>query len=105
LSDLDDIRAQIEEMARAAVRWLEKKALFARTVTIKVRYHDFTTITRSQSDTPTRDEAHILRRAVALLDKTDCGRVPVRLLGVSVHNFCDTPAAAKPRVTRLPFEE
>jgi hypothetical protein len=30
-------------------------------------------------------------RALALLDKTECGRVPVRLLGVSVHNFSETP--------------
>ena len=37
-------------MARDAARWLAKNAIYARTVTIKVRYDDFTTITRSQSD-------------------------------------------------------
>ena len=61
----------------------------ARTVAIKVRYSDFTTLTRSHTAAPTRDEAAIMSRAVALLEKTDAGTRPVRLLGVSVHNFSD----------------
>jgi DNA polymerase-4 len=104
------IAREIAGMARDAAAWLHRRELYARTVTIKVRYHDFTTITRSQSDAPTRDEAAIVRRAVALLQRTEAGRRPVRLLGVSVHNFTETetidppvPAAA-PRQPRLPFE-
>ena len=53
-----------------------------------MRYADFTTITRSHSAPPTRDEADLVARAVALLGKTDAGERPIRLLGVSVHNFC-----------------
>ena len=87
LTDVPAIRAEVIEMAGRAVRWLERKELFARTVTIKVRYSDFTTITRSHTAAPTRDEATITSRAVALLDKTDVGRRAVRLLGVSVHNL------------------
>ena len=87
LTDIAVIRDEIIEMAGHAVRWLAKKDLMARTVTIKVRYSDFTTITRSHTAAPARDEATITSRAVALLDKTDVGRRPVRLLGVSVHNF------------------
>ena len=108
LTNLDEIRAEIEHMARAAARWLEKKALYARTVTIKVRYQDFTTITRSQSEAPARDEASIVRRAVALLDKTECGAVPVRLLGVSVHNLTEDvehAPRARTRQPSLPFDE
>ena len=36
-------------MAGHAVGWLARKDLMARTVTIKVRYSDFTTITRSHT--------------------------------------------------------
>ena len=90
LTDIEEIRREIDGMARDAAAWLAKHALYARTVTIKVRYHDFTTITRSHTDEPTREEEHIAQRAVALLDRTDAGPRPVRLLGVSVHNFCDT---------------
>src|SRR5438270_3181091 len=88
LTDLDTVRAEIAEMASHAIAWLSRKQLRARTVTIKVRYDDFTTITRSHTALPTRDEVQLTARAVTLLDKTEAGRRPVRLLGVSVHNFC-----------------
>jgi DNA polymerase-4 len=88
LTDIDTIRREIAEMASHAIGWLARKQLLARTVTIKVRYGDFTTITRSHTALPTRDEADLSTRAVRLLDKTDAGQRPVRLLGVSVHNFC-----------------
>ncbi len=104
LTDLDTIRAEIAEMATHAIGWLSRKQLLARTVTIKVRYDDFTTITRSHSALPTRDETDLAARAVRLLDKTDAGRVPVRLLGVSVHNFCAEHDQAD-EADRLPFDE
>ena len=88
LIDIDVIRTEIAEMASHAISWLARKQLLARTVTIKVRYDDFTTITRSHSSLATRDENDLTARAVRLLDKTDAGTRPVRLLGVSVHNFC-----------------
>lgn len=91
LTDLARIRAEIDEMARDAARWLAKRDLYARTVVIKVRYHDFTTITRSHSAAPTRDADDIAARAVALLDKTAAASTPVRLLGVSVHNLSESP--------------
>src|SRR5688500_1126617 len=40
LTDLDTIRAEVSDMARDAAAWLERRALFARTVTLKVRYSD-----------------------------------------------------------------
>jgi DNA polymerase-4 len=106
LTDLNDIRAEISSMARAAASWLTRRALFARTVTIKVRYSDFTTITRSHTDVPTRDEAGIVRRAVTLVTKTEAGTRPIRLLGVSVHNLCESEAPAVPdREPWLPFDD
>jgi DNA polymerase-4 len=101
LTDLGHIRAEIDEMARDAARWLEKRAIFARTVVIKVRYEDFTTVTRSQSEAqPTRDPEAIAARAIALLDKTEAGRRPVRLLGVSVHGLEDSNAVKPKRAAR-----
>jgi len=102
LTDLETIRAEIAEMAAHAIGWLTRRQLLARTVTIKVRYDDFTTITRSHTDAPTRDEAELTARAVRLLEKTDAGRRPIRLLGASVHNFCGE-IEADPE--RLPFDE
>src|SRR4029077_7349575 len=94
---------EVTEMASRAVGWLARKDLFARTVTLKVRYSDFTTITRSHTSAPTREDTEMPARAVALLAKTDAGRRPVRLLGVSVHNFSAQPAQG-PR-DRLPFDD
>jgi DNA polymerase-4 len=93
------IRDAVARMAGDAARWLERRRLLARTVTLKVRYSDFTTITRSHTAEPTRNEPAIVERAVRLLERTEAGRRPVRLLGVSVHNLCETAGA-----TRLPFE-
>jgi DNA polymerase-4 len=90
LTSLSDIRREIDEMARDNAAWLGRKLLCCRTVTIKVRYDDFTTITRSHSKDPaTRNADDIAARAVALIERTEAGRRPVRLLGVSVHNLVD----------------
>ena len=104
LIDLATIRREIAEMAAHAVGWLARRQLLARTVTIKVRYADFTTVTRSHTAAPTRDESDLTARAVQLVGKTEAGRRSIRLLGVSVHNFCtedDTMDAGD----RLPFTD
>jgi DNA polymerase IV len=87
LSDLARIREEIATMARENASWLRRRGMTARTVTIKVRYDDFTTITRNDTRAPTNDPDAIAARAVALLGKTDAGRRPVRLLGAGVSNF------------------
>ena len=107
LMDLDEIRVAVDEMARDCASWLEKRSLICRTVSIKVRYSDFTTITRSHTGPPTRDGDAIAHRAVALLSKTEAGERPVRLLGASVHNLID-PEEIEPESEdepRLPFDE
>lgn len=110
LTDLTEIRREIDEMARDAAKWLDKRALYARTVVLKMRYDDFTTITRSQSEPrPTRDADAIAARGLALLDKTEAGQRPVRLLGVSVHNLEESETPVKTRrvsddAPRLPFD-
>jgi DNA polymerase-4 len=102
LTDLNEIRAAVDEMARDGAAWLEKKSLRCRTVSIKVRYSDFTTVTRSHTAAPTREAEDIARRAVALLDKTEAGTRPVRLLGASVHNLID-PEDVEPEDAAEPW--
>jgi DNA polymerase-4 len=93
-------------MARENASWLKKRGIQARTVTIKVRYSDFTTITRSHSTDATDDEESIARRAVELLTKTEAGARPVRLLGAGVHNLVgEVEEDDEDEVeARLPFE-
>jgi DNA polymerase IV len=105
LTDINEIRQEVDAMARDAAEWLRERELLCRTVTIKVRYSDFTTITRSHSRTPpTRDGEDIAQRAVRLLERTDAAGRPVRLLGVSVHNLEDPSAPFDPEEPLLPFD-
>ena len=108
LTDLGTIQSEVAKMAEGAARWLEKRETLARTVTLKVRYDDFRTITRAHSAPATRDAGEIIDRAVRLVDKTDAGRTPVRLIGVSVSGLGDeTSAESAPQADadpRLPFE-
>ena len=82
-------------MARDVAAWLTRKGVFGRTVTLKIRYSDFTTLTRSHSEPRASQNADaIAARALALLEKTEAGRRPVRLLGVSVHNLQEVEETA-----------
>ena len=57
LVEIDRIRAEIDRMAAGAADWLRRADVTARTVTLKVRYHDFKTVTRSD----TRSCRHLRR--------------------------------------------
>jgi DNA polymerase-4 len=103
LTSLPEIREEIASMARDTAAWLERRGLVCRTVTLKVRYSDFTTITRSHTAPPTKAEAELVARAMALLDRTEAGSRPVRLLGVSVHNLLDPSEPAEDGYPSLPL--
>jgi DNA polymerase-4 len=56
---------------------------------LKVKYHDFVQVTRSETfPEVTDDGGEIFRRCCGLLDRTEVGRRPVRLLGISVSHLC-----------------
>jgi DNA polymerase-4 len=61
----------------------------ARTVTLKLRYADFTTITRSRSVSQPISEAGRIHEVASelLVGSTEAGRLGVRLIGVSVSAF------------------
>jgi DNA polymerase-4 len=100
LDDIETIKSEVGALARHAAAILERKKLFARTVVLKLRYASFETITRSETRTPpTRSADEIASRAVALLEKTQAGRRPVRLLGVSVHGLSETKEENAGRAT------
>jgi DNA polymerase-4 len=105
LTDLTRIREEIAGMARDNARWLARNGILARTVTIKVRYGDFTTVTRSHTDQPTNDPDQVAQRALTLLDKTEAGQRPVRLLGAGVHNLEPPGAPGGSDHLLLPLDE
>ena len=110
LSDVDQIRRELEALARNAAAVLARKGLVARTVVLKLRYSNFETITRSETrQPPTSSEEEIVARTVALLEKTEAGKRPVRLLGASLHGLepesvADNPAPSPEAQLELPAE-
>ncbi len=83
-SEVDFLHGQVVRMADAVAARLRVGGRSARTVTLKVRFGDFSTITRSRSEpAPLSDGPRIARVALALLAGVDTSP-GVRLLGVSV---------------------
>ena len=102
LRELKEMRAEVDRLARRVAASLEKKKLRARTVTLKLRYSDFTTVTRSHTGpAPTCDAGQFAARAVALLERTDAARRPVRLLGVGSHGLVGDSQDEAPAETLL----
>ena len=89
---LEPLRHEARRMAERVGRRLREKGLAGRTVTLKVRYHDFHTITRSATvPEPVSASPDIARLALGLLERVELGG-GVRLLGVSVRNLTAAPA-------------
>ena len=93
LIELEAIRAELDRIARENAEWLTRRRLEARTVTIKVRYADFTTITRSHTLSRATSDADVIASwAKDLVERTDAGQRPVRLLGVRVQGLIEQAA-------------
>ncbi|GAA1732417.1 DNA polymerase IV [Aeromicrobium alkaliterrae] len=89
LVDRVQLTAIAEQMARRVAQRLRANGLSGRTVTLKVRYHDFETHTRSTTLTGPTDHGGVLAAtARRLLDAEDLGG-GLRLLGVGVSGLAD----------------
>jgi DNA polymerase IV len=88
LTSLDEMYAELDKIATTVVNRLEKYNLKGRTITLKIKYHDFRQITRNQSfSTPVGDMETITATAKQLLLATQPENVRIRLLGISLSNF------------------
>lgn len=84
LNDIEEMKNILRTLAEKVSVTLKKHNSLARTVTLKVRYQDFKTVTRSTTLTiPVQNEDEIYQEAVALLNSTEAGEKYVRLLGVT----------------------
>ncbi len=81
--DVERLRATLRGQAERVARELRAEGYAGRTVTLKLRFADFSTITRSHTSDPTQDGLTVYREARALLDRVVL-RQPVRLIGLSV---------------------
>lgn len=90
-TDLIDRRALERELLSLSVRVSERlrdKMLEAHTVTVKLRWHDFDTITRSKTlHDPTQATKRIHEVAKELFTTAWNGTTPIRLVGVRAENL------------------
>ena len=101
LQDTDDrkiLRRCLKEQAADIEKRLKHRHLGAHTVQVKVRYSDFTTLTRQISvEEPITETGDIYRLACFLLAKEKLVHRPLRLLGLGVSNL------REPTVRQLPL--
>lgn len=102
---MEDILRVLKRLAEKVAIILEKKENLAHTITLKVRYHDFTTVTRSITLTLPVYAAHdIMTQVNVLLQSTEAGRKKIRLLGISLSKLIHR-SDRKPYQLELPFEK
>ncbi|MFA6292674.1 MAG: DNA polymerase IV [Victivallales bacterium] len=78
---LKDLSMEVEAM-------LQEEKLSGKTVTLKLKYEDFISVTRQQSLKESTDSGKIIYKvASGLLKKTEAGKRKIRLIGVSVSGF------------------
>ncbi len=86
--DLKLAKRELLSLANRVARRMRRKGLEGKTITLKVKYHDFVQITRSVTRHKyTNDSADIYSNICRLLEKTAVGKRPVRLLGISLSNL------------------
>jgi DNA polymerase IV len=107
LTTLEEMNRELEKIAPVVHQRLLKHQLKARTITLKVKYHDFKIITRSKSFAePMDDLSALVTTSKELMEGTGPEEVRVRLLGISVSNFGERNASRKSIPGQLPlFEE
>ncbi len=89
LVTLDQLRPELVRMCDAVAFRLRRRTLKGRTVQLKVRYGDFTTLTRSMTlDSATDRGNELLEAAWTLLERVGPGR-GVRLVGVGAQNLVE----------------
>ena len=90
--DIDDVEVILQEFLRLsekATARLRERSLYAKTISIKVRFADFTTVNRSKTLSLPIDSTHETYEVVKnLYYALRLDRVRLRLVGVSLENLC-----------------
>jgi DNA polymerase-4 len=88
--EIPTLQDELLNIVKSVCSDLQTEELRGRTISLKVRYEDFTRITRSSTLlAPTNSLREIGDTVAHLLKTTDAGKRKIRLLGVSVSNFAD----------------
>jgi len=92
-ADMAKLESTLMRLSEMVGRRLREANFHARTIQLKLRYKDFTTITRAHTlATPTQLDTEIFEQIRTLFRKSWKRGVPIRLLGVQASSFTTQPA-------------
>ena len=105
ISNHDTLRAWLMELTEQVCWRLRQHELYGRTVQIKLRFHDFSTISRSHTlPEATQQTKQVWQVVMELFDKaTQSESRPLRLVGVGVSSLSDE--AQRPQVQTDMFDQ
>jgi len=90
--NIEEILGSLAALSTGVEKLLHEEKLCGRTVTLKLKYYDFTSITRQQALKEFTDDAvTFFNTAAGLLKKTKAGEWSVRLVGIAVSGFAPAP--------------
>ena len=91
LTTLEEMNIELEKLSLKVSERLKRYELKGKTITVKIKYHDFKVNTRSHTfpDKQIDDAETISSAAKIILSTSDVEGKKVRLLGVSLDNFTD----------------
>jgi DNA polymerase-4 len=96
VDDPDVVRRELLRLCERTAARLRDGGMVGRTVSIKVRFADFTTITRSRTlRDPTDVAAEVFATARALFDALGLDRARLRLIGVRVEGLAEAQTAPR----------
>lgn len=89
--DLGLLDKELVTLCESVEHSLKKRSIRGKTIVLKVKYSDFTQLTRSQTIADWTDSAQeMLEVTRALMKTTEAGKKKIRLLGVSLSNLSST---------------
>ncbi|HTF20756.1 MAG TPA: DNA polymerase IV [Chryseolinea sp.] len=104
LRSIDEINEELDRIAVIVSDRAVKKKLMGRTITVKIKFHDFKQITRSKSSAEAfYDEQTIKQHTREILRALDLDDKRVRLVGVTLSNFDQGDVAAADEGFQLPL--
>ena len=90
LIDVDEMLSILKTISDSVSEWLIENGVSGKTITLKVKYYDFESITRSITPfEPVNHSETIMKYVKELFKNTKSGDKKVRLLGIGVSNFID----------------
>ena len=103
---LERIKKELLFLTTKVGERLRAKQVKGRSITLKIKYHDFTTVSRSMTlESPTSDSRRIYEILLELLPKTQAGVKRVRLAGLAVGKLSEGDAPCQPSLFGRAEEE